>query len=1031
MTAENVRKKSLIWHRRRKYLTTNLKFMQQYQLTLEQVLQEDGGKRYLIETFPELAPCFKGNKKVSFRSDDKTPSTGVFQHKETKWWMVKDFGAGVNKARTPIQMCMEVNNCGYGQAFKILAKFYGHDVKNVEPSPDYSSRPATPDDHPKEVRIIGYKEFTQAEILLVLSPKAWEGIENNGLSNKDDDKTRFEFAVEIFKYYRFKSATGYEQVSEDGKTVHIYTATPEFPIFVFDEGDFQKIYKPKAEKKYRFLWAGKKPENYIHGLAQHEAYIRNNIAANEKAYNDAITAGQEKPKLDKLPEKLEDITQVSGGSDALNAAALGYRVVWPNSESAKLQKEDYKRIMKIAYTFYNLPDIDIPGREAAKALAFQYIEIKTIWLPAKLSQYTDNRGNPCKDLRDYLKHYDKQAFKKLVKTALPFKFWDEQPAYDKDGHQRWKFGRPLMQYELNHVCTYNFLQMNGFYRYPTDKEKDGYIYIQVEGNKVKTVEPNQIKNFIHTFLRERQMDEDLRNAMYRTQQLNESSLSNLEEFEPDFKHFGKDYQYIFFEKTVWKVTADKIEQVKSPNIHVWDFKVIKLNIPDEKGRINNYDVKIQDDMFRITGNEKDGWRFEALEKNCDFMNFMINTCRIHWRTELEERMNIWQMDVKKRAEYQEANALSDDDMKVLMAYQNEETQKRYKERFKFSLDGELLLEEEIKEQHQAMANRIYSIGYMLHRYKDLAKPWAVFLMDYRISEEGASNGRAGKGLLAKALYKFLEHVWIDGRKQDVLDYQHIWEPVKKWVHDMIHIEDWDAFQPFPRLFGPLTSSLYSNAKGKSIDTYKYEEYGKFWIDTNFADRWTDGSSKGRKLYGVFSDYYHEDLDYYNEVRTPLTELGRLIFDGWDYEQYNLFYNFFAQCLKFYLSVDTKIDPPFSNIQKRNNLAVMGESFRDWANTYFEGKMNECVGRTEAFEDCKVAVNNKAMTSQSFLKKIQAWAEFNGYTYNPEHVEGWRKESERSKYGSIKKNVASTTPGKYTTKEYFYFEQKKDETDKAK
>lgn len=1000
----------------------------EYSLTIEKVLQEDGGKSYLLDAFPQLEPCFKG-KKVAFRPDDKTPSTGVFQHKETKWWFVKDFGGGADKAKTPIQMCMEANNCGYGQAFKILAKFYGHNIKNVEPSPDYSSRPATPDDHPKDVRITGYKEFTQSEILTVLSPKAWEGIELNGLSNKDDDKIRFEFAVEIFKYYHFKSATGYEQVSEDGKTVHIYTSTPEFPIFVFDEGDFKKIYKPKADKRYRFMWVGKKPENFVHGLTQHELYIRNNVSSNEKAYNEALEKGLDKPK-DKLPEKFEDITQVSGGSDGLNVACLGYRVIWPNSETAKLKKEDFKRIMKIAKYFYNLPDIDITGREAAKALAFQYLDIRTIWLPASLSNYTDARGNACKDVRDYLKHYDKKAYKRLFETALPFKFWDEQPATDKDGIQRWKFGRPLMQYELNHVCTYNFLQMNGFYRYPSEKGKDGYVYIQVDGNKVKKVESNEIKNFIHLFLRERMMPEDLRNAMFKSQQLNEGSLSNLDEFEPNFKHFGKDFQYIFFEKSVWKVTADKIEKIKSPNVYVWDFKVINLDIPDESGRITNYDVKILDDLFAITGNEKDGWKFEAKRTDCDFMNFMINTCRIHWRTELEERMNIWDLDAKSREEYKIANLLSDDDMKILMAYQNEETQKRYKERFKFSLDGELLTEDEISEQHQAMANRIYTIGYTLHRYKDLARPWAVFLMDYRISEEGASNGRAGKGLLAKALYKMLKNAWIDGRKQDVFDYQHVWEPIEKWVHDMIHIEDWDAFQPFPRLFGPLTSSLYSNAKGKSIDTYKYEEYGKFWIDTNFADRWTDGSSKGRKLYGVFSDYYHEDLDYYNEVRTPFTELGRRILDDWDFEQYNLFYNFFAQCLKFYLSVNDKIEPPFANIQKRNNLAVMGESFRDWANTYFEGKMDEVTGRTEAFDDCKIAINSKSLTSQGFLKKIQAWAEFNNYGFNPEHVDGWRKDSERSKYGSIKKNIATNVVGKYTTKEYFYFETKaKDNHDK--
>lgn len=1001
--------------------------MQQYQLTPETILSEDGGKRYLLEAYPQLAPCFeKTNKKISLRPEDKTPSVGVFQHKDTKWWFLKDFGGGGdNKAKTPIQICMEVNNCGYGQAIKILAQFYGHEVKNVEPSADYSSRPATPDEHPREIRITKYKEFTQSEILTVLSPKAWEGIEHAGLANGGDDKKRFEFAVEIFKYYRFKSVESYEQVSEDGKTVHIYTSNADYPIFAFDEGDFQKIYKPKGDKKYRFMWVGKKPENYLHGLAQHENFIKANKSANEKAYNEAIERGQDPPR-EKLPEKLTDIMLCSGGSDGLNAAALGYRVVWMNSETAKLQKEDFKRIMKIVTFFYNLPDIDITGREAAKSLAFRYLDIRTVWLPSTLSYWTDARGNACKDLRDYLKHYDKKSFKKLVETSLPFKFWDEQPAYDKDGNQKWKFNRPLMQYELNHVCTYNFLQMNGFYRYPTEKARNGgYIYIQVDRNQVKTVEPNQVKNYIHTFLKERQQPEDLRNAMYRSQQLSENSLSNLEEFEPDFRHFGRDFQYMFFKNATWKITKDGIEQVKAPNIYVWDYKVMNLTIPNAAGVNVEHDVKILPDMFKITGDATTGWRYEAITKDCDFMNFMINTCRIHWRSELEERMEFWQLSEKKREEYIIANGLTQEDIDNLMSFQSATKQEWYKNKNKFSLDGELLTDEERAEQHQAMANRIFSIGYLMHRYKDLAKPWAVFLMDYRISEEGASNGRAGKGLLAKALYKFLKHAWIDGRKTDVFDYEHVWEPIDRWVTDLIHIEDWDEFQNFTRLFGPLTSSMMNNPKGKAMITLKYEEYGKFLIDTNFADRYMDGSSKGRKLHGVFSDYYHEDTEHYREFRTPFTELGRRIFDDWDLEQWTMFYNFFAQCLKFYLSVanqDVKIDPPFSNIARRNSLALMGENFRHWADTYFMGKMNILVPRTDAYDDCKLATNSKILTPQGFFKKIQAWAEFNGYKFNPEHVAGWQKSSGTSKYGSIKKMVPNpSTPGKNTSKEFIYIE----------
>lgn len=1001
----------------------------EYEITLDDILKQDGGESYLLSVYPNLYKSFQNtNHKVALRDDDKTASAGVFRHKDKGWWMLKDFGGGGdNKAKTAIQVCMEVNGLNYGAAFKLLAEFYGISIKYKQASATYNSRPAKPDEQPKQVRIVKYKDFTQAEILTILSPRAWEGIEWNGLGNKNDDKIRLDFAIQLFKYYHLKSVESYEQVSEDGLKVNIFSSNEDFPIFAFDEGDFQKLYKPKDEKQYRFLYAGKKPENFVHGLAQHSQFILENKKTNETNYNNAMEQGTKVKDSEVLSERFEEIILCSGGSDAINVAALGYRVVWMNSETAKLGKDTIVAISKLCKNFYNLPDIDMTGKDAAKALAFQYLDIRTIWLPAALAQQSDARGNACKDVRDYLKYYTKKAFKKLVETALPFRFWDEQPAYDKEGNQKFRFGRPQMVYELNHVCAYNFLQMNGFYRYPTDKTKEGYIFIHVDGNIVKKVDSNIIKNFIHGFLKERQMPEDLRNVMYKSPQLSETSLSNLEEFEPNFKHFGRDYQYIFFDGVIWKVTADGIEKVKTPDVYVWDFKVIKIETTDKYNRMVLHKPTILEDSFKVSGNMADGWDIEMTETKSDFVKFLVNTCRIHWRTELEERMNFWQLTEKQREEYTLLNNLTDEQVKKLMQFQNKEKQEQYKSKYQFRLDGSLLTAEEISEQKLALVNRIFSIGYLLHRYKDLAKPWAVFLMDYRISEEGASNGRAGKGIVAKALYKMLTHVWKDGRKQDLFDYEHIWEPIEKWVTDLIHIEDWSEFQQFPRLYGPLTSSLIANPKGKTMITYKFEEYGKFLIDTNFSDRFMDGSSKGRKLHGVFSDYYHEDTEFYHEVRTPLTELGCRVFDDWDAEQWNLFYNFMGQCLKFYLSVaqsDVKIDPPFSNIQKRNSLSLMGENFKQWADNYFAGKFNDLVGRTDAYEDCKTAINAKQFTPQGFWKKLQAWAEYNEYKFNPEHVSGWKKESAHAKYGSIKKMIPNPNQdGKYTQKEYIWIEAK--------
>jgi hypothetical protein len=135
----------------------------------------------------------------------------------------------------------------------------------------------------------------------------------------------------------------------------------------------------------------------------------------------------------------------------------------------------------------------------------------------------------------------------------------------------------------------------------------------------------------------------------------------------------------------------------------------------------------------------------------------------------------------------------------------------------------------------------------------------------------------------------------------------------------------------------------------------------------------------------------------------------------------------AQCLKFYLSLaekGLKIDPPFSNIIKRNSLSIMGENFRQWADNYFELRMDEIVERKAAYEDFMKSANMQKISPQSFLKKLVAWADFMNYRFNPEHVQGWQKAGEGKRYGYIKRSVpVADQLHKYTTVEYVYIEQK--------
>lgn len=956
-------------------------------VSLQDILAIDGGEAYIINLIPESADSFKNHTKKFRLREEKTPSANVFKHSKHGYWMVKDHGSS-DPAMHAVGLRMYLEGEDFVQALREVARFYKlEDGPSVSISADYNARAATPDEQPNQYKW-ELKEFDLFELKTIFADGAWYALGK-------DDETRKKEAIQLCGYYHLKAVKWFSKVDSDGSKVHIFGSNERFPIFLFDEGEFQKLYKPKDEKQYRFVYTGKKAERYIHGFEQHRKKYQAALAEAEKEYSKAIESGEKNVKLE--DPKLSEIILCTGGSDALNVAALGFNVIWLNSETAEFDYEDYKAVTRIAETLYNLPDIDGTGILEARKLATTFLEIRTIWLPEALRQKTDWRGFACKDVRDYLRYWRKKDFKGLMEVAYPFRFWDEELAYDKEGVPKRKFGRLQMSYQFNNVYGYNFLAHAGFGRLLSEKEKEGYFFVKVEGGRVKKVESNEIKNHIHDFLETytfpdgKRILEDLRNVLYRSPQLSDSSLSNLRTVTPDFRYYGPDFQYVFFsyekngkqESITWKVTANKIEEVKTPDVCVWDTKVIRIETENKKGETVTTKPKLLPNYFDIKALPSGELDIEIKDYECDFLKFLIQTSKVHWKAELEERLEFWQLDAKAQADYMEKYNLTDTEKKKLLYYQDVERAEAYREKSRFRLDGDLLLPEEVADQKLALINKIFVIGYMLHRYKDSTKTWVPFCMDYRMSEEGASNGGAGKGLLAKALYRWLNPVTIDGRNEKVFDNPHIFENVDKDT-DMIHFEDWSEYQDFQKLFTPATSIMTVNPKNKRAITLKYEEYGKFWIDTNFGDRYTDQSSKRRKIYVVFSDFYHEDTDQYREVRTPRTELGRRMINDWDADEWTRFHNFMAQCLAFYLSTSTKIQPPVENVNKRNLLSAMGDNFRAWADVYFafeSNRLNEYVQKVSAMEDFNKETRLK-VTSQAFVKKLMAWAKYNHYEYNP-------------------------------------------------
>jgi len=205
---------------------------------------------------------------------------------------------------------------------------------------------------------------------------------------------------EHLDYFNCKTVEAYEFVGKSKKlnkdVVHIFRATDDYPIFLFDYGTFKKLYKPhEMEKRHRFMYIdiGDKPKNFVFGLHQIK-HAKNEFQVDENA--------ELKTPEEKEDARVIDLFRCSGESDALNLYSLGFHVYWLNSETEDLDYRTYKMIDNLCQNHYQIMDLDPTGQHEALKNALKHIKLFTIELPKWLQGKKDWRGNSCKDLKDFI-----------------------------------------------------------------------------------------------------------------------------------------------------------------------------------------------------------------------------------------------------------------------------------------------------------------------------------------------------------------------------------------------------------------------------------------------------------------------------------------------------------------------------------------------------------------------------------------------------------------------------------------------------
>lgn len=382
--------------------------------------------------------------------------------------------------------------------------------------------------------------------------------------------------------------------------------------------------------------------------------------------------------------------------------------------------------------------------------------------------YRDQRGKPRKDFRDFVGLRPKQEdFRNLQTLAMPAKFWVES----------WSERSRKMTYEVNTAYLHYFLTLNGFYTLRDDNSNE-VKYIRREGCIISEIKAKDILSFLKRFTVERYLPVDIRNLILNSPRTGESSLAQLDEINLDFRNYTPKEQYIFFEGETWEVSKEGIKSLHGQipgNRSAWQSNVIphKVSILPAMFEWSHHKDSEDRDVFDILIKE---------HKSC-FFNYLINTSRLYWRKELEYAWRDKGVD--------EAD--------------------KYRAEHKFDISGPLLSSDEIREQKQNLLNKIFSIGYNMHRYKSPSRAWALYAMDNKIGEDDECNGRSGKSFLFKTFRFFMRTVNLSGRNPRLLDNPHVFDQVD--VHtDFVLVDDCDRYLPMSQFYDNITSGMTVNPK---------------------------------------------------------------------------------------------------------------------------------------------------------------------------------------------------------------------------
>ena len=731
------------------------------------------------------------------------------------------------------------------------------------------------------------------------------------------------------------------------KKAYIYQSTHENPVFFLNFDKYQLAWRP-FDTDREIIWYGKTPKHPVIGNKQVLKAASDAKAATEavEEYDDDDDEVRKKKRKSNKP--LNSVVLVYSIPDLLNLTAIGEHPYF--LEGSFLPYDLFKDMHDSAEKHYQVPHLSKHARAKAKKIALNHLDIRTLHLPF---------DKPYRTLSEYLINETPKKYQRLKNTALPYRFWE------------FKKGNC----EIRLIRIRQFLQAYGYHTYQHLTNKQGYIYIVITGRTVRRIDielfSKEARDFLESYFVKHGETEDVREAVAKATELNESGLSGLRKAKLDFDNFGTKYQQWFFsDGFAWTVTPNGIKRHRQTenNKYVWEHQILDYPSEVRKPAFQIFMQPAYQELLKqikaaregtdeFTGLHKklkevreiDKYDIEIHDRGFKYLQFLWLTGFVYWE-EVEKKQRI------------EPNKYWD------------------------GLE-EVLTTDQINEMKLHLINKISWYGYYMDDYRTFAQDYGWGILDsvdpdQKDKKKGSAGG--GKTIMHRAISEVKSTVTIDASYEDFPDYKHRYEDYDG--ERVIVCDDMHEKSKIGNMLNDFSLGITVNPKHKKSIPIPMPKAPKIIVTRNYID--DEGERVDRRLGRSFVfNYFHDNKSgRYKTKRTPATVFKKMFFQNETDEEKSRLINFFAQC---YIANKEfgEIQAPIDNVLRYRLTKKIGATLIDFWDEYFDNGDNygyiERVPVYEEFRQSDDSARRGYYTKQRFKDLTEDYCMLKNLVFNPE------------------------------------------------